>query len=221
VYNGFGVVLSIASALLAILTYIFFGFNPLFAFWIGLLVTGLSIALTPVVEGSKLSEFSLKMILNVFENVARVVEGLGIRSPAVFREVGGEVYIVVGSKSSANVNRFADVSREGVALVFKSPVSRAHLEGFTDFCGALDHVAVERMGIAESVECLDRGEEVFARFRKIKVYPVKSLEKSIGSIYGVITASIATLTKGIPTRIAYENCSDVECVVQVAHAEGG
>jgi hypothetical protein len=160
-------------------------------------------------------------VLNVFENVARVVEGLNVRGRTVFVENGDEVYMVVGEAGKIDVNRFVTVNSNRIALVFKSPISRTHLEDYTDFCGALDHIAVERLGIAESVECVDRGGELFARFRKIRVYPVKSLEKSIGSIYGVIAASVATIAKGASSRIASESCSDDECVVWVELAGGG
>jgi hypothetical protein len=183
---------------------------------VGLLVVGASIALTPVVEGSKLSEFSLAMILNTFENVARVVEGLGVVGRATYWSSGGSVYIAVGGAPVADFSRFAFVKDGKVSLVFKSPLSAEHLEGLSDFCSALEHVAVDRLGLAGSVECVDKGDRTYVRFRKLKVYPVKSLERSVGSIYGVVAASVAALTKGLPARIVSESSDERACSLEIS-----
>lgn len=218
-YNGLGVAISVASATLAAFSYTLFGLGPILALWVGLLVVGASIALTPVVEGSRLGAFTLAALLNTFENVARVIEGLEVRGRAVYVSSGGWVYIVFGEAYVEDFSRFALVKEGRVSLVFKSPISAEHLEGLSDPCVALEHVAVDRLGIAGSVECIDRGDRVYARFRGLKVYPVKSLERTVGSIYGVVTASVATLTKGLPTRIAYESSDGRECSLEVLVGE--
>ena len=214
-YNGFGLVLAVSSTLLAIFTYVSFGFGPLFSLWIGLLIVGASVALTPMEEGFRLSEFSSKMILNVFENVARVIEGLNIRGEALFIERNSDVYIVVGNAKDVDVSKFVILEEGKPVFIFKSPISREHLEGYTDTCTALEHVIVDRLGFAETIECIDRGGEIAVRLSNIKVYPIKSLEKSIGSIYGVVAASIAALIKGSPAKIGYERCNDRECYIRV------
>lgn len=182
-------------------------------------MVGTSVALTPVVEGSRLSSFTLAALLNTFENVARVIEGLGVKGRAVYISSGSSVYIVFGEVYVEDFNRFALVRDGKVSLVFKSPISAEHLEGVSDLCAALEHVAIDRLGIAKSVECVDRGDRVYARFKGLKVYPLKSLERTVGSIYGVVAASIAALTRGLPARIAYESSDGQACSLEVLVGE--
>jgi hypothetical protein len=218
-YNGFGLAISVASATLAVLSYTLFGLGPLLALWVGLLVVGVSMVLTPVVEGSKLSDYALAVILNTFENVARAIEGLGVRGRAVYVSSGDWVYIVFGEVYVDDFSRFAVAKGGRVSLVFKSPISAEHLEGLKDPCEAVEYVAVDRLGIAGSVECVDRGGRLYVRFSRPKVYPVKSLERTVGSVYGVLAASVATLTKGLPASIAYESSDERACAVEVVVGE--
>ena len=208
-----------ASATLTALSYALFGLSPILSLWVGLLVVGASIALPPVVEGSRLSAFTLAALLNTFENVARIIEGLGVRGRAIYVSSGSWVYIVFGEAYVEDFSRFALVKGGGISLVFKSPVSAEHLEGLRDLCTAIEHVAVEGLGIAGSVECVDRGSRVYVRFRGLKAYPVKSLERTVGSIYGVVVASVAALTRGLPARIAYESSDGQACSLEVLVGE--
>jgi hypothetical protein len=215
-YNGFGLSLTITSIIMAIFTYMFIGLGPFFAFWIGLLVIGTSMVLTPTVEGIRLSQHAVLMILNAFENVARVVEGLRIRGRTIYREIDGDVYIVIGESNNIDYKKFINYREGKLAVIFKSPISREHLEGLLNTCEAIESIVVTRLGIVESSECIDHGDRIYVKFNKIKIYPVKSLENTIGSVYGIISASIATLTKNSGVYIESESCNDFECIINIS-----
>lgn len=216
IYNAAGITISISSLVLFVLSYIFFGLGPLTALWIGLLIIGVSMALTPAVEGIRLSSYATSMILNTFENIARVVEGLGVRSRVVYKAVDGNVYIVIGEAlDDIDPSKFIVSRNDSIALVFKSPISKEHLENIDNVCEAIDHVIIERLNLAESIECSDKGNSLYLRIRGIKTYPIKSLEKTTGSIYGIIAASIATLIKNHALTIDYEKCDSYECTIGI------
>lgn len=213
-YNGFGLALLTASALLAVFTYISMGISPFLAFWIGLLVVGASMTVTPIVEGVKLSPFAVVMILNTLENIGRIVEGLGVKGRAAYRRVGDSVYIVIGDKD-ADTSKFVTVKKDSITFVFKSPISRDHVSGITDICEAIDYVVVDRLGLTESVDCIDEGATIHVRFNKVKLYYIKSLESSTGTLYSILAASIAALVKNSEIGIEAEECGSGTCVVRL------
>lgn len=196
-YQRIGLLLMITGSVLAGLTYFFMGFNPLFALWFGLVVIGASMYLTP--EETVGRREVLLFIEYALSNIARLVESMGIGSSNLYRSINGEVYIYAGN----NLDETIDIDPSKTMIIFnknnepiltlRSPISREIIEGYNDICSAIDYVVSEYLGIAENTRCVDSDEQVIVDIVKPKISSPASLEKTIGSIYGIIASSIASL----------------------------
>ncbi|ADI31982.1 hypothetical protein Shell_0872 [Staphylothermus hellenicus DSM 12710] len=197
VYQKIGLLLMITGSILAGLTYFFMGFNPLFALWFGLVIIGASMYLTP--EETIGRREVLLFIEYALSNIARLVEAMGIGSSNLYRCINGEVYIYAGNNLDETID--TDPSKTMIIfnkdnepiLILRSPISRGIIEGYNDICSAIDYVVTEYLGIAENTRCVDSDEQVVVDIDKPKISSPASLEKSIGSIYGIIVSSIASM----------------------------
>lgn len=219
-YRGTGLALALSSAVLSAFSYLSLGLSPITALWVGVLVVGLSMFSTPTEEGAKLSEFASTMLANLLENIGRTIEGLSIRSRAVYRASGDSVYIIFTDGFSRvdldKVSTDSFISRIGdtKVLVLKSPIARVHTEGLGDVCSSFEEVVVDRLNLAESIECVDRNREVIAKVVKPKLLPSKTLERTTGNICSILLASIAALLKGGEWTVL-EKCELDQCLVRV------
>lgn len=194
-YRGLGLALAVSGSLAALYTYTLQGLSPLTAFWIGVVVVGLSILMTreePVVkrEVSGLLESSLATL-------SIVLELLDIRSGSVYRYIEDRgVYICIGLDAE-KCPREPGVYRGpgGAALVVKSPfsylVEDIEAGGPESLGDVLDHVAVGLLEIADSVSCVREVSRTICRFRGASAPTPGRLEKAVGDIYAILAATAA------------------------------
>ena len=187
----------VAGIVLAVLSYLFMGFTPLFALWCGLAIIGASMYLTPTESFGRRE--AILFIEYTLSNIARLVEAMGVRGTNLYKVFDGDVYIYLGSRLEEDLLReppktliALDKDNEPV-LVFKSPVSSRIIEGYNDICSAVDYLVVEMLDLADSVKCVDLDEQTVVDIKNPRTTSPIGLEKTIGSIYGIIVSSIVSL----------------------------
>jgi len=204
-YQGFGVSLLTAGLLLALATYLLLGPVPLVALWIGLAVVGASMALTP--SRVSASRELLALVDSSLTNMAVALEFFRVGSHNVYASYGGEVYIFVSKKPLAEVPRekpdfFVKVDGDNVIVAFKSPVSGL-VTGGGDFCSLVEELAVDRLGIAERVGCVEKGGEALVVFMGPRVASAPyRLTTSVGSLYGIVAGSVMAVLRGRATVVS-------------------
>jgi hypothetical protein len=85
VYKGFGLILIVMGGVLALYTYFILGVNPLTALWIGLVITGASILLTPSQAPRRVREITVFIYVDG-EPVIRLVSPININLVKDFAE---------------------------------------------------------------------------------------------------------------------------------------
>jgi len=193
-----GISLLIAGLFLAFITYFLLGLVPLVALWIGFAVVGASMALTP--PRVEVSREMLGLVDSSLTNVAVALEFFRVGSYNTYASYGNEVYIFVSKRPLEEVPRekpnfFLRADGDNVLIALKSPVSGL-VTGGGDLCSLIEEVAVDKLGIAEWVRCVERGEEAIVEFRGSKISSPYRLSTSIGSIYGIIAGSAMAVIRG-------------------------
>ncbi|PLJ76884.1 hypothetical protein [Infirmifilum sp. SLHALR2] len=207
-YQGFGVSFVVAGCALAVATYLLLGLVPLVALWIGLAVVGASMALTP--SRLEVSRELLGLVDSSLTNMAVALEFFRVGSYNLYASYGGEVYVFVSKKPISSVpgekpDFFVRVEGDNVVIALKSPVSGLVSGGGGDFCGLVEEVAVDRLGLAEWVRCVERGGEALVEFRGGRASSPYRLTSTVGSIYGIVAGSVMAVLRGSATVV-----SDVE-----------
>ncbi len=215
VYQGFGVSLLVAGSILAVATYFLLGFVPLVALWIGFAVVGASVALTPSRVG--LSRELLGLVDSSLTNMAVALEFFRVGSYNAYASYGGEVYIFVSKKPLPSVpaekpDFFVRVEGDNVLIALKSPVSGL-VSGGGDFCSLVEEVAVDRLGLAGWVRCVERGDGAVVEFRGVKASSPYRLSTSVGSVYGIIAGSVMAVLRGSATVVSDVGEGDLRRVV--------
>lgn len=206
-YQGFGVSLIVSGIVLAVATYLLLGLVPLTALWIGLIVIGASIALTP--QRTEVSRELIGLVNSSLTNMAIALEFFRVGSNNVYASYGDDIYIFVSKNPITAVPRdrpdfFVRVEGGNILLALKSPVSGL-IRGGGDFCSIVEEVAVDMLGLAKWVRCVGRGDEFLVEFRGVKTSSPYRLTTSVGSIYGIIAGSAMAVLMGSATVV-----SDVE-----------
>lgn len=217
-YRGFGLMLAIASTLLAIFTFYMLGLHPLLALWIGLFSVGLTMLVTPTsVRGLSELNFILEASM---ENIGRLLESLNLRSHAIYIPRGDTVYIVVygGSKvksiPNVDLDKFMTFIDGAPVVVLRSPVD-VKIEG-GDVCSVIDEV-IDKLELAESTLCRESAGGVIVEFRGVRSKAGYGVA-GVGSIYSAITATLVAKLYRAPVEVKSENWSDgrVTIVVEVS-----
>ncbi|QOJ79286.1 hypothetical protein IG193_02145 [Infirmifilum lucidum] len=214
-YQGFGVSLVVAGSILATATYLFMGFTPLVALWFGLAVVGASMALTP--QRITLSRELLGLVESSLVNMAVALEFFRVGSYNAYASYGGDVYVFVSKKPLSSLPRerpefFVRVEGDNVLVALRSPVSGL-IPGAGDFCSLVEEVAVDRLGLAEWVRCVERGEGALVEFRGVKTSSPYRLSTSAGSVYGIIAGSVMAVVRGSATVVSDTLEGDLRRVV--------
>ena len=210
IYNGAGVAIALAFGSLSIFTYLFFGFCPILALWIGLTIVGISMAITPTEPSEEYKELT-KILETSLSNIARFIEFLGFKSRAIFIPQGDEVYIVIPEKDinlgsiSEDLSRTFVLNREGVvSIVFKSPID-TDIASEDAICTTIREIVVDTLGIADDVKCVDEYPEYVLLFKNIKAGTPGKMVKTIGTIYSCIAASVIAKAKKEPCIVVSES----------------
>ena len=199
-YRSIGLIIAISGLILSALTYILLGIIPLLALWIGLIIIGISMYLTP--SKAPLAKETVILLENMFSNIARVIETFSIGTSSIYVKHGDEVYAYISRHE--NLPRITDnppkamiITGDGEPiLVLKSPISKPVIEGYEEACSAIDYVTTELLNIADSIKCVEEDEVVIVEVKNPYLSTPSSIEKTLGSIYAIISASITTLIRG-------------------------
>jgi len=207
-YQGFGVSLVVAGFVLAVATYLLLGLVPLVALWVGFAVVGASMALTPQRVG--VSRELLGLVDSSLRNMAVALEFFRVGSYNVYAAYGDEVYVFVSNKPISSVPRgkpefFVRVEGDNIVIALKSPVSGLVSGGEGGFPGLVEEVAVDLLGLAEGVRCVEWEGEALVEFRGVKASTPYRLSSTAGSVYGIIAGSVMAALRGGATVV-----SDVE-----------
>ena len=218
-YRGFGLGLAVCSLILALFTFFTLGLHPLLALWVGFFVVGLSIFLTPTGAHSGFRGLAGVVEASV-ENIGRLVESLGVRSSSLYVVRGGSVYVYVygdgvnpGDVLGLGVDRAIGFIRGSPVVVFRSPLDFPDVTG--GLCQAVEEVVVDRLELSESLTCTESNRSAFVEFKGVRSKAGFSLVGSVGSIYAMATATIASRLWGAPVRISSEVWSGDRVVVGV------
>jgi len=209
-FRGFGVSLALSGTVLTIVTYLLLGLVPLVALWIAFTILGLSMFLTP--EEALVKADLLAVIEDFLSNLSALFEAFGASSHAAYVCYDGGVYVFV---SEEPLSTFPDsppkslVTAIGSSRVFvlRSPLSSivGGLEG--EFSSSSYHVIVELLEVADGVECSEQGDTLSCLVRKPYISSPGRLERTVGSIYGMCLASIASKAYGRPVTLVREEAS--------------
>lgn len=199
-YRGFGLALLLAGLALSAVTVLAMGLNPLLALWIGASIVGASMYLTPV-ERLRLSREAAVLMNDSMSIVARVVEGLRLGSSATYVAYGGEVYIFVSREPLEELperppRSLVYPSRGGPVVVFRSPVSSSLVGGAGDECSSISYLVVDLLDAARSVRCASSPDTIVVDVVGPYLSSPGSMERTVGSLYAVIVASVAALSRG-------------------------
>lgn len=195
---------------MTVFTVVTLGLNPFLALWIGLMVTGLSMLLTP---RGPLEEFrGLASVIEAsIENIARVCEFTGVRGGAVYVARGDGVYVYVHPDgvpvsvvSGLNGSRLVYNAGGSPILVFKSPLGLL-VSGEGDPCDVIGDLAVRKLGVADSILCSRRAEGLAVEFRGLKSGVTAGVRGAPGSIYGALVASTLAASTRSPVRLVRED----------------
>jgi len=209
-YRGIGLSLAFAGAILTALTYFFLGIMPLVALWIGILVIGVSMFITPEEQIKK--EDLLAVVEDMLSNLSMLFEAVGVSSAATYVSYGDSVYAFVSEKQIEKPPKEPPRSMlvnlgYTKALVLRSPLSsisdKVLAEG-SDISTAASYVLVELLEIADAVMCNEEAELISCSITNPKLSTPARLEKTLGSIYGSILASIAASVYSCPVVLVHE-----------------
>ena len=198
-FRGVGVLFVVFGAVLALLTYLFVGVIPLVALGIGLVIIGLSIYSTPE-EPIRRGEL-LAVIEDLLSNLSLFLETLNFSTVTTYVSYGDEgVYIFVSEEPVGNPPSNPPKSMiakldDKVVLVLRSPISgivRRFFVGVEDVGSFVSYVLVDLLELCDSVSYI--------------VTPGR-LEKTVGSIYTLMLASIAALIYKSPVQFLSEEVS--------------
>ena len=197
-YREIGLAIALCAFVLAIYTYIFLGIVPLLALWIGLTIVGTSMFLTP--EEPRLPPSAIRMILDAFENLEKLIELLALGSYAVYVPRNEAVYAYVSNdKISLEIIEKIDVSKlihviDGrKILVLRIPLPAVEE---SDVCSAIDVVLTDTLGIADMVECNASDERIALRFVNPVALGFSRMERVLGALQTVFSAAIAAKVLG-------------------------
>lgn len=203
-YRGAGLAVGLVGTLLSSATYIVLGLHPLLALWIGVSIVGFSMLLTPT---EVLGPRELMVIYeNALSNIARVLEALNISSKATYTSYGEDVYIYVSIPPTANPpstppKSLVTTVEGATVLALKSPLSKSVIEGYSDVCNAVDYVLLELLNTADSIKCVEVDDKFIVEVHKPHISTPARIEKTLGSIFAVITASIASIVTSKPVTV--------------------
>ena len=209
-YRGIGLSLAFAGAILTALTYFFLGIMSLVALWIGILVIGVSMFITPEEQIKK--EDLLAVIEDMLSNLSMLFEAVGVSSVATYVSYGDSVYAFVSEKQIEKPPKEPPRSMlvnlgYTKALVLRSPLSsisdKVLAEG-SDMSTAASYVLVELLEIADAVMCNEEAEVISCSITNPKLSTPARLEKTLGSVYSSILASIAASVYSCPVVLVHE-----------------
>ena len=209
-YRGIGLSLAFAGAILTALTYFFLGIMPLVALWIGILVIGVSMFITPEEQIKK--EDLLAVVEDMLSNLSMLFEAAGVSSVATYVSYGDSVYAFVSEKQIEKPPKEPPRSMlvnlgYTKALVLRSPLSsisdKVLAEG-SNMSTAASYVLVELLEIADGVMCSEEAEVISCSITNPKLSTPARLEKTLGSLYGSILASIAASVYSCPVVLVHE-----------------
>jgi len=191
--------LLIAGAVLATFTYMLLGLVPLLALWVGVAIVGASMFSTPVLRARYSKEVVL-FINALLANLARIAETFKFSNVSTYVRHNGDVYIYVADRALEGVpeeppRTFMYLRRGELVAVVKSPISRELIEGFDDVCSAVEYLIVDWLDLADGVRCVEEEDRVVVEVKDVRVDTPHKLERSIGSIYGIIAASTTALLR--------------------------
>ncbi|MEM0235486.1 hypothetical protein [Thermofilum sp.] len=227
VYRGLGLTLTIIGGILTYLTYTFIGSTPLTALWIGILIVGVVIMITP--EETIGKRELLAVIEDMLSNLAIFFEALGTSSVSTYVDYGGEVYIFISNRIVDNPPKDPPKSMfinldGGRAIVLRSPISSIisrFLEEGGDIDSITNHILVEVLEIAENVMCVESGENISFNVKKPSISVPARIEKAIGSIYASIIASIASSIYKCPIVIIMDREEDDKRIIVLRRIVSG
>jgi len=209
-YRGIGLSLAFAGAILTALTYFFLGIMPLVALWIGILVIGVSMFITPEEQIKK--EDLLAVVEDMLSNLSMLFEVVGVSSVVTYVSYGDSVYAFVSEKQIEKPPKEPPRSMlvnlgYTKALVLRSPLSsisdKVLAEG-SDMSTAASYVLVELLEIADAVMCNEEAEVISCSITNPKLSTPARLEKTLGSVYSSILASIAASVYSCPVVLVHE-----------------
>ncbi len=152
------------------------------------------------------------LVNNALANISAILESVGAGSVAVYKAYRDSVYLFISDKPvrelpSEPPRSLLTESNGAVVLAFRSPLHGSMIEGFAEPCSAIDHVLVELLDIADSIECVEERGTVAIEVRNPKLSTPGRLEKVAGSIYGIIAASAAALIRKDPYVVEVDEAS--------------
>ena len=210
-FRGFGLSLMIAGLILSIVTYAILGLIPLLALWIAFIVAGSSMLLTP--EETMVKAEIIALMEDLLSNISAFFEALGVSSYATYVYYDDGICIFVSEDPLLNVpdsppnSIIANVDSKR-AFILRSPLFTVlrDLEG--DFPSIAYNVIVELLEVADGIECSESEETISCLVRKPYVSCPGRLERTVGSIYGMCLASIASKVYRDPIVLVREESSE-------------
>ncbi len=204
-YQEIGLVIAVSSILLAVSTYLLLGIVPLLALWIGLLIVGISMAITP---GEPMATPSIpKIVVESFENVEKILELLGLGSYTVYVPRNGGVYAYVSNQEvasrdidSVDSSKLIDTRGGRVVLVLRVPVPETTE---SDVCSAISEALVDITGFAHGVECIHSGNSINLRVVNPVALGFSRIERVLGPLPVAIAAAVASRILGKATRVVH------------------
>jgi hypothetical protein len=200
VYKGFGLILIVMGGVLALYTYFILGVNPLTALWIGLVITGASILLTPSQAPRRVREITV-FIDKILMNITFFLETLRIFGNNLFKSYDGNVYIFISKnyidKIPDDVEKNFIIYIDGEPVIrLVSPINKDLVKDFAEPCPAIEYVLIEYLDSADRIECVEEDDRVVVRIIRPILPSTSRLDKTIGGVYGVVAGSIYALMRG-------------------------
>jgi hypothetical protein len=198
IYRGLGLSLAIAGSILTFLTYFFIGIIPIIALWIGILIIGFSIFITPEEQINK--KELLSIIEDMLSNFSIFFEAIGASSVTTYVKYEDGIYAFISEKTIEKLPKEPPknilINLDGIkTLVLRSPLSTISnkflIEG-NDMNTIASYILVDLLEIADSVICSEEAEIISCSIKNPSLSAPARLEKTLGSIYAAILASIAT-----------------------------
>lgn len=218
IYRGSGLVLLILGSIVSLAIYFIIGLTPLLALFIGISIVGASMLLTPR-EVSRRPRELLSIVSGLLASVSSLLEALRIGSNVVFASYGDDVYIYISNTPITEIpseppRSLITLSSGGYIVSMFSPIKRGLVEGYGDPCSAIDHIAVEVLDIADSIEeCIDDGRRLTVRFSKPSLSEPQRLQAVLGGIYGIIVGSVGALYMGRVSLALHEEAGGSRLIV--------
>ncbi|MGB9830447.1 MAG: hypothetical protein ACPLSP_00090 [Fervidicoccus fontis] len=216
IYRGIGLSLMISGIPAAIFIFLLTKNTPFTALFVGISILGASMFLTPEEESWVSKDLSL-MLYSEFSNIASLLETFRISSFNKFVAYGEKVYLFLSEGSLEKApdgppNFLISVLDGKTVLSLESPINREIIEGNTSFCSAADFVLVEKLNVADKIECAE-GNDIYS----VKVYgtlikdPLRTA-KAFGGFYGLILGSIASILKGEASVVSFDESKNYKII---------